>query len=303
MKTRPTLLMLFALGAGGLSGCAGEEEDAAVAVGLSTDLAVGFEVRRVETTATLSGEVTLTESWLYTNGELRLPKELMLPPAADGESVEVSTRAFGEDGGEALVSRSVRTTAVAGRTLLVPLSLDEACEGVACSSGLTCEAGACKNPYVAPDNLPEYDPGWTSSAKDACKSGSSAETTLTIGKGQEGYSTFADGDTLPIEAGPQGGHHAWLALRVTELRQTGSQMKIEGAYPGLGVELPAVSSMVTLRKADEGGCELYAVRFQVDYGLEVEDILGQPIEATITLTDPDGASASATRTFVIGAVL
>ena len=62
MIVRPTswtqiaLLVLFA------ASCGSEDADAQVVVGLTTDMAVGFDIRRVETTTRVDGVITHAES-------------------------------------------------------------------------------------------------------------------------------------------------------------------------------------------------------------------------------------------------
>lgn len=280
-----------------LAGCGGE--GAGVAFGLVTDMAVGFDVRRLEVTATVDGAVALTESLSYGQGELSLPAELLVQPAPDGAEVELSVEAFRDDGASPVVVRKAATLAAGGRTLLLPVSLDEACSGVACAAGATCVEGACVDPFVAPSALADHDPTWIISAPDACKTASSEGPAIVIGKGQSAFVPLRDGEAVPIEPGPQGGHHAWLALRVTGLRQMGSRLTAAGAFPDIEYELSPITSMVTLRKAGEGLCEIYGIRFQVDHGLPVDAVRGRALDVEISLEDPNGDRATATKRIVI----
>ena len=123
------------------AGCGGEEEGGHLVVGLTTDLAVGFDIRRVEATAKVDGVVAHAESRSYSKGKLSLPTEIEVPPAPDGAEVEVSIAAFRDGETSPLVARTAATRATIGRTLLLPVSLDEACSAVACAGGATCMAG------------------------------------------------------------------------------------------------------------------------------------------------------------------
>lgn len=289
LKAAPLLL--------GLSGCAAEDERAAVVVGLTTDLAVGFDIHRVEIRTAADGAVE-KERWSYTDGDLKLPAELRLE-AGDGEVVEVTVEAFGKAQPKPFVTRSASTTAVFGRALLLPVSLEQACSGVACAAGSTCVEGACVDPFSDPAALAEHDPSWIEAAPDACKTASSGPPAIQLGQGLSGFAGLAEGEEVPIEPGAQGGHHVWLALRVTGLRQMGSHLTVRGALPDLDVEILPVTTVVTLRKAEEGQCELYGVRFRVDAGLPVETIRGQALDVDVRLRDPNGDSATATRRIAI----
>jgi hypothetical protein len=152
---------------------------------------------------------------------------------------------------------------------------------------------------MAPSTLADYDPMWLTSAKDACKTPSSGDPTLVIGQGQSAFVPLDEDEVVPIEPGPQGGHHMWLALRVTGLRQMGSRLTLGGRYPDLAYELPAFIVLLTLRKAAENHCESHGVRFQVDRGIAVEKVQGQALDIEIALEDPDGDVATAVKRVVI----
>ncbi len=99
MSVRPipeTLLSLFLPCS---AGCGSDAADALVVVGLTTDMAVGFDIERVERTTKVDGVVTRTERPSYRRGELSLPAELDGGASADGAEVELSIAAFrdGED--------------------------------------------------------------------------------------------------------------------------------------------------------------------------------------------------------------
>lgn len=281
-----------------LAGCGGE--DARVVVGLTTDMAVGFDIRRLETTTTVDGAVVDTASLSYGAGDLALPAEISVPPARGGAEVALTIEAFGADSGAPpAVTRAVETRATRGRTVLLPVSLDEACSGVTCATGATCSAGACVDPFLDPLDLLEYDPAWIEAAPDACKSPSSGAPEIVPGKGQSSFKVLEYGEVLPIEPGPQGGHHVWLALHARGLRQMGSQLTAGGSFPDLGVDLPVVRTVVTLRRAGEGLCEVHGIRLQVDHGLDIEAVKGQPLDVALSLEDPDGDVATAATRIVI----
>jgi hypothetical protein len=281
------------------TGCGSEDADARVVVGLTTDMAVGFELRHVEMTTKVDGVITHAERLSYGEGELSLPAELVVQPAHDGAEVELSLAAFRDDEASPIVTRRAATRAAGGRRLLLPVSLDEACSAVTCAAGATCAEGACVDPFIAPSTLADYDPTWIASAPDACKTTSSGDPAVVIGQGQSAFAPLADSEVVSSEAGPQGGHHVWLALRATGLRQMGSRLTTGGYFPDLAFELFPFTSFVTLRKAGESHCEIHGVRFQVDGGLSVEDVRGRALDIDIVVEDPNGDVATATKRVVI----
>ncbi|WP_437654125.1 hypothetical protein [Sorangium sp. So ce1182] len=290
------LLALLALCS---AGCASEGADALVVVGLTTDMAVGFELDRVESTTKVDGVITRAESRSYRGGELSLPAELAVGPARDGAEIALTVAAFRDGEASPVVTRRAATRAVSGRTLLLPVSLDEACSAAVCAASATCAEGACVDPFIAPSALADHDPTWIASARDACKTPSSDHPAVVIGQGDRAFAPLGDGEVMPIEAGPQGGHHVWLALRVEGLRQVGSRLTVGGHFPELAFELPPFTSQVTLRRAGDAGCEIYGIRFQVDRGLSVESVRGRALDVEIVLEDPDGDVATAARRIVI----
>ncbi|WP_437578002.1 hypothetical protein [Sorangium sp. So ce887] len=296
---RPTPEALLALLALCASGCGGEDADALVVVGLTTDLALGFDVDQIESTTKVDGVITRAERLSYRGGDLSLPAELLLDPAHDGAAVEVSFAAFRDGEASPLVTRTAATRAVGGRRLLLPVSLDEACSAIACPAGATCAAGACVEPFIAPSALDDHDPRWIASAPDACKTPSSGDPEVVIGQGESAFAPLDEGEVVPIEAGPQGGHHVWLALRVTGLRQMGSRLRVGGYFRELEFELRPFTAQVTLHRAAGDLCEIYGIRFQVDRGLMVDAVRGRALDVEIALEDPNGDLATAARRVVI----
>lgn len=301
MIVRPTAQALVALLALSLSsaGCASEDEGAQVVVGLTTDMALGFDLRRVEVALQVDGVTTGVESLSYGEGNLSLPAALPVEPTHDGAEVEVSFSAFRDSEASPFMTRTAATRAAGGRSLFLPVSLDEACSGATCAASETCIEGACSSPFIDPSGLGDYDPEWITSAPDACKTPSSGDPAIEIGQGQSAFAALAEGDVVPIEAGPQGGHHVWLALRVVGLRQMGSHLTVEGYFPELAFKVYPLTSIVNLRKAGEGQCQIYGIRLQVDWGLSVDAVHGRALDIKVTLKDTNGDAATATKQVVI----
>ncbi len=287
------LLALFA------AGCRSEDADAQVVVGLTTDRAVGFDIHHVETTTKVDGVITHAERLSYGDGALSLPTELLVEPAQDGAKVELAVAAFRDGEASPLVTRRAATRAVRGRRLLLLVSLDEACSAATCEPNATCVQGACVDPFIAPSALADYDPRWLASAPDACKTPFSGAPAVVIGQGENAFAPLEDNEVVSIEAGPQGGHHVWLALRVKGLRQMGSHLTVGGYFPDLAYELPPFTSRITLRKAGEDPCAIYGVRFQVDRGLSVETVRGLALAIEVALEDPNGDVATAVKRVAI----
>ncbi len=128
------------------AGCGREGADAEVVVGLTTDMAVGFDIRRLERTMKVDGVVTHTADISYGEDALSLPAELPAEPAQGGAEVELTVAAFREGEASPFVTRRAATRAVSGRKLLLPVSLDEACGVAACTPRATCVEGACVDP-------------------------------------------------------------------------------------------------------------------------------------------------------------
>ena len=288
MIVRPTAQTLLALLVFHTVACGNEDADAVVVVGLTTDIAVGFQLDRVVITTQVNGVSVESEDLSYDSGKLQLPAEHRLSPVHDDAALDVSITAFRDADVLPFLTRTATTRAIGGRTLFLPLSLDEACAGITCASGATCVKGACEDSSLSPSLLRDYDPAWIITAPDACKTQASGGPTVEIGKGQTTFATLATDETLPLEAGPQGGHHVWLALRVSGVRQMGSTLTLGGTYPELGVTLAPSTSMITLRKIMDGHCEIYGIRFQVDRGIPVDTIRGQNLDMEMGLKDPNG---------------
>ena len=148
---------------------------------------------------------------------------------------------------------------------------------------------------VPPAALETYSATWPTSAPDRCKPKDGGAPALQIGTGQSYYRPFAKDQTLQAEAGPQGGHHIWIATRMKNLKQAGSTTKISGVQPDTGLTIPP-TTLAFGYAPDEGGfCKLYGLRYQLDNeGVDYKPFLGKPLDVTVTVTDASGASATST---------
>ncbi len=92
-------------------------------------------------------------------------------------------------------------------------------------------AGACAAAAVDAKTLPAYSPTWTKVSNDICKPTGSGPPVVSVGEGQSDYLPTMDGDVAQVEAGPQGGHHVWIAIRMKGLLQSGSITAVTGHFP------------------------------------------------------------------------
>ena len=126
MSGRPTSRARIALLALITAGCGSEDAGARVVVGLTTDMAVGFDVRRVEKTTKVSGAVAGTESFAYGQGKLALPAEIEVSPEPHtgcrlfAERFGLDAQRFvGSERGSALSLRGINAWVVKGADVRV----------------------------------------------------------------------------------------------------------------------------------------------------------------------------------------
>ena len=280
-----------------LAACAAEgtTKTASVVVGLTTDLAVGFDIERVVVTMRVDDQVVRTEDLRYSDGRLVIPEEFWFDRVPDESRVDIQFDAYDAD--VLLMRQRGATTATVGHTPLLHLSLSEACIDVECGTDSTCQDGVCTPTLRESSALDEHDPGWIDDAADACRKPDDDQK-LEIGKGRYAFAPLEEGETVTLEAGPQGGYHVWLALRVDGFRQLGSLVEVKGTLNTLEHEVPAFASTVTFHRAGDE-CEIYGLRFRVDHELLVEQLLSQPLTIEVTVTDATGAVATSARDVVL----
>jgi hypothetical protein len=140
---------------------------------------------------------------------------------------------------------------------------------------------------------------WQDLAADACKVPGGGAPEVVIGEGRGAYSNLDEGQTMTVEAGPQGGHHVWLGVRTRQLRQSGSVLTVRGHLPDLATDVPPLSHVVTLHPAEAGCCEIFGVRFQVDREVALGALIGEVLEVEVEIEDDDGDVGIATRSVII----
>jgi hypothetical protein len=156
-----------------------------------------------------------------------------------------------------------------------------------CNAPQTCIGGVCANADVPSSTLPDYTPGWANVSTDPCKQPGGGLPVVIVGEGQADYLPMMNGDVDQVEAGPQGGHHVWVAVRAKNLHQSGTITAITGHFPDLGYDVGPFNVIFTM-ETDEGGyCKLYGLRFQLDQVVPIQMLLGHPLDITVTMTDSD----------------
>jgi len=282
-----------------LIGCSGVDgpPTGAVVVGVTSDLRVGVDLLELHIVRKVDGTV-MSEETLYSDGAapFKLPLERSFEGLSDGADVEISIEAFGS-GTTPLLVRTAKTTVLANRMLLLRVDLAATCVGSmapTCADGQTCTGGACASAYVNPVVLPEYSPNWAAGKADICKPNDGPPVVF-VGKGQSDYLSTKDYDVAQVEAGPQGGHHIWIALRMKNLRQSGSITTLTGLIQELNLEISPFTVIFTFDPDEGGYCKLYGLRFQLDGSVDVSQVLGKTLRVDASVKDKDGDVGQGSR--------
>jgi hypothetical protein len=289
-----------------LAGCSGSKPaTGGVVLGVSSDFRAGIDLDRLDLTMT-SPEGKMQSLTLGPDkGQTNFPLEVPLDDYDAGTQLAMTLQGYLLPN-TFVVERKVATTVVADQRRLLRVNLQQQCRfsiggsmGIQpCPSGQTCVDGVCRDPFVAPDKLEPYDPGWAKYNGDICKPTAAGAPVVTVGEGQSDYKPIKDYDVAQIEAGPQGGYHVWVALRLKNLRRSGSTTTIAGDIPELGdmklQEMKVIFSFVP----DEGGyCKIYGLRYQLALGPQemVTPMLGKKLHLSATITDKDMAVGKGER--------
>lgn len=237
-------------------------------------------------------------------------------------AVEVEIKALGgADATTPLVTRLASAHFVPGREELLRIQLESRCivypttnrrrgsapgplSGPTCRAPTTCIRGSCQPDVMPISSLESYSPGWPANVPDICKPKNAGPPAVQIGTGQTGYVPLAAGQTLQAEAGPQGGHHIWIAVRMKNMRQAGSTTQVSGVQPGTGTPIPPSSFAFTFDPDEGGYCKLYGLRYQLDNGgIDYTQFLGKPLDVTTKVVDSLGQTASSTAHIQIAPTL
>jgi hypothetical protein len=300
MSTRSLLpaifiFLLFAVGCSSPAPTTGT-----VVVGLTSQLRAGVDVDRMHVVLRAGGDVIGDRVLSSKSGSLTFPAEFPFEDLEAGTPVRIDIEVFrAGDTTKPLLVRAASTEVIAGRSLLLPVRLESKCvtppDGSACPSEQTCIAGACSDAGVAPGRLDTYTPAWKDSEPDVCKPAGGGEPIVIVGEGQGDYLPLDELDEAQVEAGPQGGHHIWVAIRVKNLRQSGSVTSVSGTVPELQYALSPYTVIFTF-DADEGGfCKLAGLRFQLDQTIDIHELLGKIVDVEATVKDRDGVTGIGKR--------
>lgn len=302
-------LLLPALVAACPGGDEGEDDAGTMVVGVQADDLTGL-VGAVRVQAKVDGAVAKDETVTV------LPAEVELRGPA-GARVEVTVDGLSSPGaGSAppVVTRRAVVTMVPKAKKLLRLQLEARCAGygtggggglvlpVTCDETKTCRAGQCTGAEVSSAELEDYAPGWPGAPPDVCRPANHGPPELVLGTGQTDYAPLAEGQLLRLEKGPQGGHHLWIAVRMKNLRQSGSRTAITARLPDDPAASILPAGYVFAFERDEGGyCKLWGLRFQLDSGASdlgqaYKRFLGKRLEITVEVVDSVGGRATATKT-------
>lgn len=274
------------------AGC--ERRDAAIVVGVTTELEPGFDLDALAYELSVNGAVV--EQKTIDVRASTFPLELPVSDLIAADEVAVVLRAL--QVGSVVLERSSRTTAVAGKSLLLRVPLDPECRtpfAPVCAAPTTCIQGTCADDSVPSDRLEVFATGWGASGPDACKKAGEAPS-VDVGEGQADYLPTMDGDVAQVEAGPQGGYHVWVAIRARGVRQSGSVTTITGSFASLGYDVAPFAVVFTLEPSEGGACELYGLRFRIDDPTHpVDGLLGEDLRIDVQVKDTDGTVAKGSR--------
>lgn len=295
MRTRVPHLLAASLLVSGLIAACGKPPgggDASVILGIKSKLTPGIGLDSMHVVIKTNGEVAVDETYSSSANDLTFPSEFRLDGLEDGDPVEATIEATA--GGSPALVRLASTEAVAGKELLLAVELESACLTLPNSAAPTCDApatcihGACKPSHVPGETLPVYQSNWATRTVDICKPEGADDAVVTVGEGQADYLPMEDGAIAQVEAGPQGGHHVWVAVRLKNLTQSKSITSLTGKFTDLPYEVGPFKVIFTFDPDEGGYCKIYGLRFQLDAAYDIHDMLGKTLEITATITDGDG---------------
>lgn len=306
-----------------LAACPGEtteeEQDATLVVGVQSD-DLSSLITSVHIVAKIEGRDPID----ITQGTSPiLPKEVEIK-AKPGTRIEVVVDGMNLSSPAPIITRRAETIVpgTPGKRLL-RMALEARCavtppgtpkdagdipsgpQAEACAAPKTCNAGQCVSSVVPFEALEEYVPNWPATAPDLCRPANAGAPELVLGTGQTDYGPLADGQTLQLEKGPQGGHHIWMAVRMRNLKRSGSRTALFAKLPDdPGAQIYPAAYVFSFDRDEGSYCKLYGLRFQLDSGApDLRDaykkFLGKKLEVTAEVTDSIGQRATSTRSIMI----
>jgi hypothetical protein len=276
-----------------------------IVLGVTGDLRAGVDFDTLHARVEVDGKQVLDKS--FTGVSLHLP--LTIPTSALPEGADVRFDLDVSRLGSSFLTRAAETKVRVGHALLLPVSIDLACidQGQnagpsypVCEAPKTCSLGKCIDPYVDSARLHDFTSDWAQ-ASDACKPKNAGAPVVTVGEGMSDYLPMNDLDVAQIEAGPQGGHHVWIAIRQKNLKQSGSITTVSGSIPDLGIDIEPLAVVFTFNPDEGGYCKLYGLRFQLDQSHKIEDLFGHELDIDVSVTDADGVVGDGKRRVMLSA--
>jgi hypothetical protein len=288
--------------AGGSVNC--HDPQTSVTIGVTAE-PLPIDVDRYVVTTTIDG---VDNAQSVPTTALPFQTTAVAPPNDRGDSLTVSVQAFARGaapGAPAALTRLVETNFAPRSELLLRIRLEASCAGPSAPAcpppTATCAAGACRDPYVAPATLEPYDPGWAVESPDACKPAGAGAPSLEIGVGASDFAPLVDGQTVQIIAGPQGGHHIWMAARLHNFHQANTVITMRAAAPmGNAIAASSLHQPLTPDGAP-GACRVVGMRLIVDNPptTNYEQFFGKPLDITLDATVGFGDHASVTAQGVV----
>ena len=292
----------FLLAAG--MACSGETPGK-LTVGVQAE-ALDIYLQSLHVTTTVDGHPQTDATFRASQGAV-FPREIAIDPAGDAHAdVAVRVEGFAADdptGQSPAIVRTAHTSMLpAPANKLLRIDLDTLCVvipppgglvGPTCNAPTTCVAGQCVDDTTSATSLVDYTPTWAIDTPDACRPANPGAPTVIVGTGQTDYFPLSDGQTLQAQTGPQGGHHIWVALRMQNLKQSGSTTTVTATQPDTGATVAPFSVVFTYQPDEGGFCKLYGLRFQLDAnGADLNQFLGKPLDVKVEVHDTLGEDGS-----------
>lgn len=163
---------------------------------------------------------------------------------------------------------------------------------------MNCKVGCTRTRWLGGASVAALAACGASAAPDVCKR-AGVPAAVELGAGRASYAALASGEMLAVEAGPQGGHHVWLALRTQGLATETSFITVTGQVEAIAASVGPFETHFELQPADGAWCEVSGIRFQIDQQRPVADFAGQTMRITVRVHDVDGAEATDARDAVL----
>ncbi|MEM1029491.1 MAG: hypothetical protein AAGN82_04030 [Myxococcota bacterium] len=284
----------------------GESETTSIVIGVVSDFRAGTDLTSLDVVMTVDGRDVGNQALGLGPDATMFPTEFAFDDVPVGASVAITLR--GSLGRSLVVVRRLETTTQAGPRRFLPMRLERACQRVDDGIGspgpicdepaTTCINGACASPEVSAGQQVTYDPDWPNQGDDPCQAGGDPE--LTVGQGQSDYFVAEDREVAQVEAGPQGGHHIWIAARARNVNRSGTRTTVAAELPDLGLSISPLSVIFTLDRGEGGFCKLAGLRLQLDIdGDPIDTMLGEEVTVMVTMADSDDNVATDTHRFTL----